>query len=82
MHGTISRWGNSLALRLPRHVAEQVKLVEGSTVQFEIDDGVLKVIPSRKRFKLSELLEGEPDRTKDSPSGEVDWGEPRGDETW
>lgn len=84
MHGTISKWGNSLALRLPRHVADQVHLVEGSTVQFEIDDGTLKVIPSRKRFKLSELLEGEPRRarTKENPTAEVDWGKPSGDETW
>jgi antitoxin MazE len=86
MHGTISKWGNSLALRLPRHVAEQVRLVEGSTVEFEVDDGALKVIPSRKRFKLSELLEGEPKRvhanTDDGASVEVDWGKPHGDESW
>ena len=41
MQTTVSKWGNSLALRLPRHVAEVVKLVEGSTVCVEIEDGSL-----------------------------------------
>ena len=43
MQTTVSKWGNSLALRLPRHVAEVVKLVEGSTVCVEIEDGSLRV---------------------------------------
>jgi antitoxin MazE len=62
MQATISKWGNSLALRLPRHVADQVRLAEGTTVELEIDDGTLKIIPSRKKFTLSELLDGEPTR--------------------
>lgn len=82
MQATISKWGNSLALRLPKHVADQVHLAEGTTVELEIDDGTLKVRPSRKKFKLSELLEGEPKRKSDAPSTEVDWGKPRGDEAW
>ncbi len=85
MQATISKWGNSLALRLPRHVAEQASLVEGTTVELEVDGGMLKVVPSRRKFKLSELLEGEPKRAgkkKGAAAAEVDWGPPRGDETW
>lgn len=77
MQTIVSKWGNSLALRLPRHVAEEVKLVEGSTVCVEIEDGSLRVTPTRKRFKLSELLEGESPKAK-----EFDWGKPVGDEAW
>jgi antitoxin MazE len=82
MHSTICKWGNSLALRLPRHVADQVRLVEGTNVDLEIDDGVLKVTPSRKKFRLSELLAGEPKREANAASAEVDWGKPTGDEAW
>jgi antitoxin MazE len=85
MQAMISKWGNSLALRLPRLVAEQARLVEGTTVDLEVDDGILKVIPSRKKFKLSELLQGEPKhagKKKGAAAAEVDWGPPRGDETW
>ncbi len=81
MHSTICKWGNSLALRLPRHVADQVRLGEGTTVELEVDRGTLKVTPTRKRFKLSELLEGEPERKKDAPA-EYDWGKPAGEEVW
>jgi antitoxin MazE len=77
MQTTVSKWGNSLALRLPRHIAEEVKLFEGSTVCVEIEDGSLRVTPTRKRSKLSELLEGEP-----SKAAEFDWGKPLGDEAW
>ena len=82
MQGTVSKWGNSLALRLPRHVAEQARLSEGATVDLEVEDGVLKVTPARKKFKLSELLEGEPARPKSAPSPEIDWGSPEGGEAW
>ena len=82
MQGTISKWGNSLALRLPKHVADQAQLAEGTTVEFEVVDGALKVIPARKKLKLADLLEGEPSRPKDAPSAEVDWGKPRGKEVW
>lgn len=81
MRSSIGKWGNSLALRLPRHVADQVGLTEGTNVDLEISDGVLKVTPARRTFKLSELLSGEPKRDQTS-STEVDWGKPTGDEAW
>jgi antitoxin MazE len=76
MRTTITKWGNSLALRLPRHLAEEVKLVEGATVSLEIEDGSLRVTPIRPKFKLSELLAGE------RHAGEYNWGEAKGDEGW
>jgi antitoxin MazE len=82
MHSTIRKWGNSLALRLPRHVAEEARLEEGTTVDLEAKDGVLKVTPARRRFKLADLLEGEPKRAPNAAPTEVDWGEPAGDEDW
>ena len=79
-HATICKWGNSLALRLPKHVADQVRLVEGATVDIVVDDGSLKVTPSRKKFLLSDLLDGEPKRS--DLTSEVDWGQAKGDEVW
>ena len=76
MHTTISKWGNSLALRLARNIVEGAKLFEGTTVDLEIEDGSIRVTPRRPKFKLADLLTGE--RT----SHETDWGEPKGDEVW
>ena len=78
MQTTVSKWGNSLALRLPRHIAEGVKLTEGQTVEFEISDESLIIRPTRKRFKLTDLLAG----YEKSQKGEIDWGKPEGDEAW
>lgn len=78
MRTAIGRWGNSLGLRLPRHIAEATRLVEGATVKLEIEDGSIRVTPTRKRFKLSELLQGE----STPHGGELDWGEPKGEEQW
>lgn len=80
MHATISKWGNSLAIRLPRHVAEEVHLTEGASVSVHVEDGAIRLTPTRKRFKLADLLNGEPRRK--AKASEVDWGKPQGDEAW
>ena len=83
MQATIKTWGNSLALRLPRHVADQLRLVDGTTIELElVEDGSLRVTPTRKKFNLSELLANEPVRDKRSETREHDWGEEEGDEVW
>ena len=79
MQTKIAKWGNSLALRLPRHIAREARLSDGSTVQIEMREGSLIVTPVRKKFKLAELLAGMEPRIK---HGEFDWGEPKGDEEW
>ncbi len=76
MQTTVSKWGNSLAVRLPRHIADEMKLVDGSTVTVEVDDGSIRVTPSRKKFKLSELLAGH------DKAAEIDWGGAKGEEAW
>jgi antitoxin MazE len=80
MRATIKTWGNSLALRLPRHVAEQFHLEDGSTVDLEVHKDGLTITPLRKKFSLAELLSNEPARAERSV--EVDWGRPKGDEVW
>lgn len=79
MQTTISRWGNSLALRLPSHVTREARLEEGVSVNIEIEEGSIKVTPTRKRFKLADLLAG---HVKNENAAEVDWGKPEGEEVW
>lgn len=55
----ISKWGNSLGLRVPRDVAARVGLIEGTRVDIEAsDDGRIIITRSRRRFTLEELLAG------------------------
>ncbi|MDV2996858.1 MAG: Antitoxin MazE [Chroococcidiopsis sp. SAG 2025] len=82
MSQTITRWGNSLGLRIPKEIAEQAQLTEGAIACLEVVDGALvvrAVKPRRNRYKLSELLEG---ITPENLHSETDTGEPVGNEVW
>ena len=70
------------ALRLPKSVADEAKLVEGTIVDIEVDDGKIKVTPARPKYSLDDLLKGESAAKKKSGSREVDWGAPKGREVW
>ena len=43
MRVTVSKWGNSLGLRIPRGLAEDAQLVDGSSVDLRVEDGRLIV---------------------------------------
>jgi antitoxin MazE len=75
----LSKWGNSLGLRLPRSVAREVQLDEGDTVQMSVDNGTIVIRPSRRRYSLEELVRR---ITPKNRHDESDWGGPLGDEMW
>jgi len=77
MTATIRKWGNSLALRLPRAVAAQIRVGDGDAVELKVDDNGLVVRPARKRYRLAALLRGITPRNARS---ETDWGRPVGKE--
>jgi len=58
MKTAIQRWGNSLALRIPRAYALEARISEGSEVELTLKSGELLVRPIRKkRPTLADLLE-------------------------
>jgi antitoxin MazE len=73
----ISKWGNSLGLRVPREIAARAGVREGERVEMEgFADGRIVITPSRRRFTIEELVVGmTPER---SDLMEDDW--PMGDE--
>ncbi len=78
MRNQISKWGNSLALRLPKSVAADAQLREGTAVELRVVDGALVVRPARPKYRLSDLL-GEHGSAQGS---EFDWGRASGEEAW
>jgi antitoxin MazE len=60
MSSTVQKWGNSLGIRVPKAIAEQVDLKTGTKIEFDTSEGVLTIRPVRRRrrskHKLSELL--------------------------
>ena len=74
----IQKWGNSLALRIPKSFAVESKVEQGSTVDVSVENGNIVVKPVRKgKYTLEELVEGITDENRHS---EIDWGRPVGRE--
>jgi antitoxin MazE len=79
MEAAIAKWGNSLALRLPRRVAEGAGLSLGSRVELQVDGDRLIIALAKPKYKLSELLaQHKPEHRHE----EVDWGPAQGKEVW
>lgn len=77
---TISKWGNSLAIRIPLAIAKQAGLGEGDNVSVGLDQrGSIVLRPTRRKYELSELVAG---ITSKNRHCETDWGTPHGKETW
>ena len=79
METQIGKWGNSLALRIPKGLADEVGLKEGGKVEVALDEGRLVIKPSSKIYSLDELTRG---ITKENLHQETYWGKPEGNETW
>jgi antitoxin MazE len=75
----VARWGNSLAVRLPRMVAEQAQLWEGAEIEIAVTDGCVTIQRRSRSSSLDELLA---QVTPENRHEEVDWGEPQGKEIW
>lgn len=57
MRTQVARWGNSLAVRLPRQVTDAAGLVEGSAIDVAVDEGgTVRIRAARPKYTLEELL--------------------------
>lgn len=77
---TVAKWGNSLAIRIPRGIAKQAGLDEGDCLALSCDDsGDIVLRAARPRYCLEDLVSG---ITKKNRHGETKWGSPKGKEIW
>jgi antitoxin MazE len=76
----VRKWGNSIAVRLPKLVAEAASLSEGMPVTIMARDGRITVEPVRaSAYRLGDLVRKINRRNR---HGAVDSGKPRGREVW
>jgi antitoxin MazE len=75
------KWGNSLALRVPKAFAQEVGAAEGKPADLTVENGalVVKVVKKRRRYALEGLIDGITEENRHTAS---DWGAPRGNEVW
>jgi len=80
MKARVQKWGNSLALRIPKSFAMEVGLSANAAVELSLIDGTLVVQPViRQPVTLEELLRG---ITDDNLPGEWNTGPAVGKEVW
>jgi antitoxin MazE len=80
MRANVQKWGNSLALRIPKPLADQAHITQGSLVEIKIVDNVLQIEPvAPQKYMLAALLEAV---TEENLHEEVDTGEAQGKEIW
>lgn len=80
MKTRIQKWGNSLAVRIPKSFAAEARLAEETPVELSLVEGKLLVQPlTPKQPTLEELLR---DVTDENLHGEWDTGPSVGREVW
>ena len=74
----IKKWGNSLALRIPKDIAQTLHIENDSILELNIKDGALVIEPQNKT--LLESLVSRIDAT--NVHHEIDTGKAVGNEAW
>ena len=78
MKTQVQKWGNSLALRIPKSFSAESNIAEGSAVNLSLVDGRIIVEPvSEPAYTLDDLLARV---TKRNVHAEIDTGVPVGKE--
>ena len=80
MRVQVQKWGNSLALRIPKAFVQETNLCQGSSVDIGVKEHCIIVKPlTQKKFSLKGLLAGV---NKVNVHNEEDFGERQGLEIW
>lgn len=79
MKTTVQKWGNSLAVRIPRPFAEEVNLEENSPVELTVRGGKLVIVPAEPELTLAALVE---QITEENRHDEISTGDAVGNEVW
>ena len=80
MKTLVQRWGNSLALRIPKAFAEEISVREGDEVEMSVAKGRLVIAPRPAReYHLADLVA---EIRSNNLHGELATGKPQGNEVW
>lgn len=80
MKTTAQKWGNSLAIRVPKSVAVQVGLKAQDDLEIEVQDGNVVLKPHLRRvYRLDDLVKR---ITPKNLHSEIETGSPVGREIW
>jgi antitoxin MazE len=75
----IQKWGNSQGIRINNQLLEDARISIGDEVELAVHEDFIVVVPRRRikgKYNLKQLVSRIP---RDYQAGEVNWGEPLGD---
>jgi len=76
----VQKWGNSLAVRIPKAFADEMKMAENASIDMMVKEGALVIVlENETEWRLADLLAGV---TDDNIHGEWDTGPTSGKEIW
>ena len=75
----IQKWGNSLALRIPKSFAVETNIEQGSTVEVTLVKDSIVMRPAKEDITLESLLA---EVTEENLHSETDFGALKGNEAW
>jgi antitoxin MazE len=78
------KWGNSLALRVPKAFAQEIGAGVGKAANMEVHDGklVVEVAKPKRRQRRYTLAQLVADIRPENRHRELKWGPPVGNEVW
>lgn len=78
MDTQVGKWGNSLAVRIPKFVSSELNLQVNDRLSVTCVEGkvVLEPLKELEEFTLEQLLS----QVKEPPEAELDWGQTEGEE--
>jgi antitoxin MazE len=80
MKARVAKWGNSLAVRLPKPLAEKARLRVGEQVELEVaGPGWIEIRSRKSRSALEQLVAK---ITPENRHTETSWGDAVGKEIW
>lgn len=77
MRSKVQKWGNSLAVRIPKPFANEIGLHPDSEVELSVREGSLVLTATRPHYRLEDLVKG---ITEKNRHPEIDFGPPQGRE--
>lgn len=80
MVAKIQKWGNSLGVRLPKHLLDELEIEENASVEIVAKGDNILIYPIKKKsYSLKELMSA---ITKDNLHTEIEDDAPAGKEVW
>lgn len=76
----VKEWGNSQGIRFPKTILQEAGIAVNDMLNVEVENGKIVLYPEFRHKTLEERIRES--GCELSGIGELDWGEPQGNEVW